>query len=33
MPYTHRNRPLFDKPYDARDVIAALGRLVRQPRK
>jgi DNA-binding response OmpR family regulator len=33
MPYTHRDRPLFDKPYNARDVIAALVRLVRQGRK
>ena len=30
MPYTHRDRPLFDKPYDAHDVIAALAQLVRQ---
>src|SRR5262245_54951695 len=28
MPYTHRDRPLFDKPYDAHDVIATLARLV-----
>jgi DNA-binding NtrC family response regulator len=28
MPYTHRDRPLFDKPYDADDVIATLARLV-----
>ncbi|MBV8193740.1 MAG: response regulator [Alphaproteobacteria bacterium] len=33
MPYTHRDRPLFDKPYDARDVIAVLARQVRQNRK
>jgi len=29
MPYTHRDRPLFDKPYDAHDVIATLARLVK----
>ena len=28
MPYTHRDRPLFDKPYDVRDVIATLARLL-----
>lgn len=28
MPYTHRDRPLFDKPYDMRDVIASLARLL-----
>ena len=28
MPYPHRDRPLFDKPYDARDVIVTLARLV-----
>jgi hypothetical protein len=28
MPYTHRDRPLFDKPYDAQDVITTLARLV-----
>jgi DNA-binding NtrC family response regulator len=33
MPYTHRDRPLFDKPYDARDVITVLARQVRQNRK
>src|SRR5215470_15401077 len=33
MPYTHRDRPLFDKPYDARDVIAVLAHQVRQNRK
>jgi hypothetical protein len=33
MPYTHRDRPLFDKPYNARDVIATLARLLRQTRK
>lgn len=33
MPYTHRERPLFDKPYNARDVIAALARLVKQTSK
>jgi DNA-binding NtrC family response regulator len=27
MPYTHRDRPLFDKPYEVRDVIATLARL------
>ena len=30
MPYTHRERPLFDKPYEANEVIAALARLVRE---
>ena len=29
MPYTHRDRPLFDKPYDAHDVITTLARLVK----
>ena len=29
MPYTHRERPLFDKPYEATEVIAALESLVR----
>ena len=29
MPYPHRDRPLFDKPYEARDVIATLARLLR----
>ncbi len=29
MPYTHRERPLFDKPYEPDEVIAALARLVR----
>ena len=28
MPYPHRDRPLFDKPYEMRDVIATLARLV-----
>ena len=28
MPYPHRDRPLFDKPYEAPDVIATLARLV-----
>jgi hypothetical protein len=28
MPYPHRDRPLFDKPYDVRDVIAKLVRLL-----
>lgn len=28
MPYTHRDRPLFDKPYDPRDVIDTLARLI-----
>ena len=28
MPYTHRDRPLFDKPYDVHGVIAALARLL-----
>lgn len=30
MPYTHRERPLFDKPYEANEVIEALARLVRE---
>jgi hypothetical protein len=30
MPYTHRERPLFDKPYEPDEVIAALARLVRE---
>ena len=30
MPYTHRERPLFDKPYESGEVIAALARLVRE---
>lgn len=30
MPYTHRERPLFDKPYETGDVIAALARLLTQ---
>ncbi|HYX02340.1 MAG TPA: response regulator [Reyranella sp.] len=29
MPYTHRDRPLFDKPYEMRDVISTLARLVK----
>jgi DNA-binding response OmpR family regulator len=29
MPYTHRNRPLFDKPYEMREVIATLARLLK----
>jgi DNA-binding NtrC family response regulator len=33
MPYTHRDRPLFDKPYNTRDVISALAGLVEQARK
>ena len=37
MPYTHRDRPLFDKPYAVSEVIAALGRLLEaaagQPRQ
>jgi hypothetical protein len=28
MPYPHRDRPLFDKPYEMRDVIATLARLL-----
>lgn len=28
MPYPHRDRPLFDKPYDARVVIDKLAELV-----
>ena len=28
MPYTHRERPLFDKPYEVHDVIATLARLL-----
>ena len=33
MPYTHRERPLFDKPYEADKVIEALARLVRNAAK
>ena len=29
MPYPHRDRPLFDKPYEAPHVIATLARLVK----
>lgn len=29
MPYTHRERPLFDKPYESAEVIATLARLIR----
>src|SRR6266852_2461168 len=29
MPYTHRERLLFDKPYEAAEVIATLARLVK----
>lgn len=29
MPYTHRERPLFDKPYDDVAVISALAALIR----
>jgi DNA-binding response OmpR family regulator len=29
MPYTHRERPLFDKPYESGEVIATLARLIR----
>ncbi|HEX9555694.1 MAG TPA: response regulator [Reyranella sp.] len=29
MPYPHRDRPLFDKPYEAANVIATLARLVK----
>jgi DNA-binding NtrC family response regulator len=29
MPYPHRDRPLFDKPYEAPSVIATLARLVK----
>jgi DNA-binding NtrC family response regulator len=28
MPYPHRDRPLFDKPYEVHDVIATLARLL-----
>jgi len=28
MPYPHRERPLFDKPYETDEVIAALARLI-----
>jgi DNA-binding response OmpR family regulator len=28
MPYTHRDRPLFEKPYAVSEVIAALSRLL-----
>jgi len=30
MPYTHRERPLFDKPYESNEVIEVLARLVRE---
>jgi hypothetical protein len=30
MPYTHRERPLFDKPYEPNEVIGTLARLVRE---
>jgi DNA-binding NtrC family response regulator len=30
MPYTHRERPLFDKPYETDQVIEALVRLLRE---
>ena len=29
MPYPHRERPLFDKPYEATEVIAALAGLIK----
>lgn len=29
MPYTHRERPLFDKPYEAAEVISALAGLIK----
>jgi DNA-binding response OmpR family regulator len=29
MPYTHRDRPFFDKPYEVPEVIATLIKLVR----
>lgn len=29
MPYPHRDRPLFDKPYEVDDVIATLARLLK----
>ena len=32
MPYTHRERPLFDKPYEPSEVIATLARLVKDDR-
>ena len=28
MPYTHRERPLFDKPYESAEVIGTLARLI-----
>ncbi len=30
MPYTHRDRPLFDKPYETARVIEALAQLLRE---
>jgi len=33
MPYPHRERPLFDKPYQAEEVIAALAGLVKAPQR
>jgi DNA-binding NtrC family response regulator len=32
MPYTHRERPLFDKPYESTEVISALARLIKAAR-
>jgi len=29
MPYTHRDRPLFDKPYQTAEVITALSQLIK----
>ena len=29
MPYTHRERPLFDKPYEATEVISAMAGLIK----
>jgi DNA-binding NtrC family response regulator len=33
MPYPHRDRPLFDKPYEMHDVIATLTRLMQPAAK
>jgi DNA-binding response OmpR family regulator len=33
MPYLHRDRPLFDKPYEVHDVIATLAQLLRPAAK
>jgi DNA-binding NtrC family response regulator len=32
MPYTHRERPLFDKPYESTEVISTLAHLIKVAR-